>query len=530
MMEDVRCPRVSVIVPTYNRGKLLARLVVQLGDQTLDPGDYEIVVVDDGSAEPARTVLEGLELRRPVRVEEQANAGPAAARHRGALTARGELLVFVDDDMQVPREFLREHVRAHPPGSRKAVLGTVRSPPDILEMPLFERWHQRVLQEFCEGLVRDGKKPLGNNMYTGNVSFRRDDYLLTGGFDPALGHSEDAELGLRLEKAGVAFDFSERAYSVNGSDRASLAKWRRRAELYGVYDCRIARKHPDVPHASPWRFWRDLNPVSRPVLVGTALAPPWASRAVAGLVYAASAASAGLGAERLALAGITLSYGIDYYRGVRLELGSPAAMVAELRSYLGRSSGGAPRAAGAAVRRFRDDARADLEMVRQYEKRYGHHSASSGRLVADAIQKIGLQIMLGIRSMRLLRDVAGPLAAKVVSRTLRHLYGCDIHWDAEFEPGVVVVHGMGLAISHAAHVSRGCILFQNVTLGMGIDPVTRQQGAPRLEQNVHVMPGATLIGPITVGRDSKVGPGAVVTESVPPRSVATSRAPEIRTR
>jgi serine O-acetyltransferase len=119
------------------------------------------------------------------------------------------------------------------------------------------------------------------------------------------------------------------------------------------------------------------------------------------------------------------------------------------------------------------------------------------------------------------------LAAKVVSRLLRFHYGSDIHWDAELEPGVMVVHGMGLAISHAAHVGPGCILFQNVTLGMGIDPVTRKRGAPVLEANVQVGPGATLLGPITVGKGSKVMANAVVTQSIPPGSLVQSPEPRV---
>jgi len=94
----------------------------------------------------------------------------------------------------------------------------------------------------------------------------------------------------------------------------------------------------------------------------------------------------------------------------------------------------------------------------------------------------------------------------------------------------MLVHGMGLAISGEARVGRGCILFQHVTLGMGIDPETRRPGAPSLERNVHVGPGATLIGPITVGEGSKVMAGAVLTRSVPPGSLVETPTPEVRPR
>jgi serine acetyltransferase len=180
--------------------------------------------------------------------------------------------------------------------------------------------------------------------------------------------------------------------------------------------------------------------------------------------------------------------------------------------------------------RFRAAVRADHETMRGYEQRYGHHEGAVGSLARDTVTKIGLQMMVAIRWMRFLRDTRIPLGAKVMSRTIRHLYGSDVHWDAEFEPGVMLVHGMGLAISHAAHVGSGCILFHHVTLGMGTHPITRQSGAPRLEANVHVGPGATLIGPITIGEGSKIQAGALVAESVPPRSVVMAPAAVIRSR
>ena len=60
-------------------------------------------------------------------------------------------------------------------------------------------------------------------------------------------------------------------------------------------------------------------------------------------------------------------------------------------------------------------------------------------------------------------------------------------------------------------VGEGCILFHNVTLGEGVDPETRETGAPTLGRDVHVGPGATLLGPIHVGDGTKIMAGAVLT-------------------
>jgi serine O-acetyltransferase len=81
-----------------------------------------------------------------------------------------------------------------------------------------------------------------------------------------------------------------------------------------------------------------------------------------------------------------------------------------------------------------------------------------------------------------------------------------------------------------AHVSAGCVLAHGVTIGVGNDPETGAAGAPRLERDVHVGPGATLVGPITIGEGTKIQAGALVTGSVPPRSLVVAPQPQVRPR
>jgi serine acetyltransferase len=175
------------------------------------------------------------------------------------------------------------------------------------------------------------------------------------------------------------------------------------------------------------------------------------------------------------------------------------------------------------------DIQTDHEMLHATDARYRPRAAARG-LPADTVQRIGLQIMVAYRIMRLCRQLRFGLLARIVSRLIRHLYSADIHWDAELAPGIVIVHGIGLVISHAAKVSSGCVLFQHVTLGESIHPVTRRIGSPLLEPHVHVAPGAVLIGPIVIGRESKVAANAVVTDSIPARSVVESSGMMVRSR
>jgi serine O-acetyltransferase len=176
--------------------------------------------------------------------------------------------------------------------------------------------------------------------------------------------------------------------------------------------------------------------------------------------------------------------------------------------------------------------REDHAMLHYYDAKHApeRDTRDNPSVVRDAVTRVGFQMMVAYRAMRFLVDARVPLAPQVASRMIRHLYGSDIHWEADIEPGVVIVHGMGLAVSSAARVRRGAILFQHVTLGMSFDPVSRETGAPLVERDVHVGAGSTLVGPITIGARSKVTANCFVRTSVPPDSLVEAPGPTVSAR
>lgn len=182
---------------------------------------------------------------------------------------------------------------------------------------------------------------------------------------------------------------------------------------------------------------------------------------------------------------------------------------------------------GEVVQRVTSDVRADFGSHQRYRGKYHGDAIPLSKLPPSLVTKIGLQMLACVRVMRALDDASVPLLPQVMSRLIRHAYGAEIHWKSQIAPGISLVHGNGLVISHRARVAQGCILFQNVTLGEGVDPDTREVGAPTLEEDVHVGPGATLIGPIRVGAGTKIMAGAVLTHSVPPNSLVRSPEPVV---
>lgn len=329
--------RLSVVISTYNRLPLLQELLDALGKQTLDPKQFEVLVVDDGSRVPAAPALAQRKDPFQLTVITQANAGAAAARHAGVERATGDVVVITDDDMLVPPDFLAEHLAAHDAGYT-LVLGHMIPDEVIADQPLFDRFHIHSINQFIEHFRDRPTEVSGVNLCTGNVSFRRAEYIAVGGFDRSLDRSEDRDLGVRLEEAGAKLFFADKARTTNRSDHTDLKVWLRRNFNYGLCDARIGHKHPHRLDVNPWDYVLRVNPVSRPLLVASALAPGFGfllSRAtykVAETVDRARKVHPVF--ERVGLAGATLSYGLEYFRGVRSEAGSLPSAVKDLGTHL----------------------------------------------------------------------------------------------------------------------------------------------------------------------------------------------------
>lgn len=102
--------KVSAIITTYNRAKLVMRAVHSVLGQTFS--DYEVIVVDDGSSDNTRKVLEPMISQGKVRYFYQANRGGSAARNLGIYKSRGKFLAFLDDDDVWMSEKLEEQIIA----------------------------------------------------------------------------------------------------------------------------------------------------------------------------------------------------------------------------------------------------------------------------------------------------------------------------------------------------------------------------------------------------------------------------------
>lgn len=103
--------------------------------------------------------------------------------------------------------------------------------------------------------------------------------------------------------------------------------------------------------------------------------------------------------------------------------------------------------------------------------------------------------------------------ARVISSISRFFTGIDIHPAAKIGKGVFIDHGMGVVIGETAEIGDNVTIYQGVTLG-GTGKETGKRH-PTIGNNVVISSGAKVLGPLTVGDNSKIGAGAVVLKEVP---------------
>jgi glycosyltransferase involved in cell wall biosynthesis len=116
--------RLSVIIPVRDPSAALSRTVAGLGSQSLDPGRFEVIVVDDGSVTPVDLADRGIDLR-VIRQETDGRFGAGRARNTGARAATGDVLLFLDADVVVGHTVLERVLRWFAAASYTVVTGVL---------------------------------------------------------------------------------------------------------------------------------------------------------------------------------------------------------------------------------------------------------------------------------------------------------------------------------------------------------------------------------------------------------------------
>ncbi|OKY77390.1 MAG: Glycosyl transferase family 2 [Candidatus Methanohalarchaeum thermophilum] len=195
--------RVSVLVPTFNRKEKLEKCLDSLIFQDFD-GNYEVIVIDDGSTDGTRSFLEDMGKNNEIlKYFFQENKGPASARNKGIEESKGEIIFLTDDDVVMPEDWISSFLPEYNSEEIGGVGGYIEVPGK--ERSVFDDFNEKMSKEKY-GI--DNKKKVGGFESpaggTGNMSYRKD-ILNDFRFDEKNFRNpggEDADLKKRICNAG----------------------------------------------------------------------------------------------------------------------------------------------------------------------------------------------------------------------------------------------------------------------------------------------------------------------------------------
>jgi GT2 family glycosyltransferase len=189
----------SIIIPTFNGASRIRNCLDALLEQTLG-GEVEILVVNDGSTDNTADVVKRLST---VRLINQANAGPAVARNRGAMESSGKVLVFTDDDCIPASDWL------------KCLLEPFRDSEVVGTKGVYLTQQNRLAARFVQVEYEDRYRLLAaadsiDFIDTYSAAFRRERFLEMNGYDTSfpIACAEDVDLSYRMSASGWKMKFA----------------------------------------------------------------------------------------------------------------------------------------------------------------------------------------------------------------------------------------------------------------------------------------------------------------------------------
>lgn len=241
-------PEVSVVIPTHDRLEVLAEVLSALARQQGAP-PFEVVVVDDGSADGTAEWLRRCDVGLRLRVLTQENRGPAAARNAGVAVAAGRWVAFLGDDTVPAEGWLAAHRaahRRHGDDPHLAVIGYTGWHPRM-RLTAFLRYINEYGLQFGYALIRDPEDVAFNFFYTSNLSLPRD-LLLAEPFDLRFPYAawEDIEVAYRLKQTKGLHMIYEPAATVAHYHPTDLARFAARQERAGFCAVVFYRLHPEL--------------------------------------------------------------------------------------------------------------------------------------------------------------------------------------------------------------------------------------------------------------------------------------------
>lgn len=236
----------SVIIPTYNG----AHKVVKALDSLLlqRKAADEIIVVIDGSTDNTKEIIiaKNYPFQRLV-ILEQANGGRAKVRNYGARQAQGDLLLFLDDDMVVPNNWVEQHWLHHVQHHNTLVTGKLLSPEydKTNDFQQYKAWLNIQWNRDIDTQHSQSDKPDIPYITANNFSVPKSLFFELNGFDERLTDAEDYDLAMRAHQHNKAIYFSTNCYAWH-HDNPSCGQYIYRLKEYQQAQKQLLQLKPEL--------------------------------------------------------------------------------------------------------------------------------------------------------------------------------------------------------------------------------------------------------------------------------------------
>jgi glycosyltransferase involved in cell wall biosynthesis len=234
---------ISIIVCTRNRAASLQRTIDAIGKLRIPVGwESELVVVDNGSTDETPALAQNMRLANmAVRYLAESKPGLSNARNAGLSCARGEFILFTDDDALPAEDWVEQIVSAFIADGYDAVTGKFTPAPQLMR-----NW----MTPMHRGYLGDSVEyaPVNGVWYLigGNMAFRRTVLERVPAFDPelgagALGFAEETLFGRQLSQAGFKVGYAPNARVIHDfhASRLTRAHWLATARKHGRTDAYV---------------------------------------------------------------------------------------------------------------------------------------------------------------------------------------------------------------------------------------------------------------------------------------------------
>lgn len=266
--------RYSIIVPVYNRPQEVEELLASLCRQTVQ--DFEVIIVEDGSAVPCEEVCNRYSDRLDIRYFTKANGGPSAARNYGAKQARGEYLLILDSDIIAPEQYIENIEKELSREPADAFGGPDAAHPDF--SPIQKAISYSMTSFLTTGGIRGGKKKM-DKFYprSFNLGVKREVFTALNGFDSSMRFGEDIDFSIRIFTNGYSCRLFPDAW-VYHKRRSTFRQFFKQVHNSGIARIHLYRKYPNtlkIVHLLPTVFTLGVLFLLILTICGICLGNPW---------------------------------------------------------------------------------------------------------------------------------------------------------------------------------------------------------------------------------------------------------------